>query len=364
MALVYNEDQTLLKESAVGFFKERSPITAFRSLRDKRDETGYDSDLWSEMAEMGFTSLLLSEEEGGTGFGYVGAGIVAEAMATTLVSSPFTASCVLATEILKSTGSAILERVSSGEAIATVALDETGHYSPESVKTKAIADGDGYKLSGMKTFVPEGHTADHIIVLARTDDDRLSLYTVQKGAANLITDRTVMADSRNWAKLTFEGTPATLLSDDGLEKLIPAIDKVNIVLAAELLGLTQAAFDMTTAYLKERKQFGKIIGTFQGLQHRSAHLFAEIEVTRSIILAALQAADASAPNLSMLASAAKAKACKTAELATNEGIQMHGGIGMTDEYDIGFFIKRARAVSNLYGGQNYHTDRFATLSGY
>lgn len=364
MALVYTEDQTLLKDSAAGFFQEKSPITAFRALRDQADETGYAPALWSEMAEMGFTSLLLSEDEGGTGFGYTGAGIVTEEMAKTLTPSPFFASAIVGVEILKACSSDLLEDVATGAKIATLAVDETGHFNPAATRLKAVKQGDGWQLSGMKTFVPDGHVADHILVLADCGEGQLSLFHVAKGSPNLITDRTSMADSRNWAKLTFEGTPATLVAEDGIGILAPTLDKANCILAAELLGLSQAAFDMTTAYLKERKQFGKIIGTFQGLQHRASHLFSEIEVTRSMILTALQAIDAGADTVPILASAAKARACKTAELATNEAIQMHGGIGMTDEYDVGFFIKRARAVQNLYGGYSYHVDRFASLNGY
>lgn len=364
MALIYNEDQQMLKDSAVGFFGDRSPVTAFRALRDSGSERGFEASLWQEMADMGFTSVLLSEEEGGAGFGYVGAGIVAESMATTLAASPFIASAIVGLDLLKAVDSPLVSAVADGSKIATLAIDESGHFNPSMTRTKAVEDGGQWQLKGMKTFVPEGSNADYILVTAALDVSRTGLFLVEAGAANLITDRTAMADSRNWAKLSFEGTPATLLEADASALIGGALDKANVVLSAELLGLSQAAFDMTVAYLKERKQFGKIIGTFQGLQHRAAHLFSEIEVTRSMVLSALQALDAGAPNAAVMASAAKARACKTAELATNEAIQLHGGIGMTDEYDVGFYIKRARALQNLYGGYTYHCDRFAALSGY
>lgn len=366
MALVLNEDQKLLKESAVGFFAEKSPIAAFRGLRDKADPQGFETSLWGEMKDMGFTSLLLAEEDGGTGFGYVGAGIVVEAMATTLVPSPFISSSLVGVEILKTCKSEVLSSVASGEKMATLAVDETGHHNPTATKTNATQSGDGWILSGTKAFIPDGHVADYIIVLAKTGkgENDFGLFLVTKGANGLTTNRTHMADCRNWARMSFETTPATLLSDQGMTILRPVLDKANIILSAELLGLSCAAFDMTMGYLKERKQFGKIIGSFQSLQHRAAHLYAEIEVTRSAILHALQSADAGDPALPVLASIAKARASKTAELATNEAIQMHGGIGMTDEYDVGFFIKRARTIQNLYGGESFHTDRFATLNGY
>lgn len=362
MALVLTEDQNLLKQSAAGFFAEKSPITAFRTLRDNRDERGYDTNLWQEMTEMGFTALLLPESEGGTGFGYMGAGIVVEAMARTLVASPLVSSCFIALDILRTAGVDVAS-LATGANIASLAIDEGAHHNPAHCTTTATKSGDSWQLNGTKHYVPDGHIADQLIVSAQSENG-LSLYLINTNDAQI--DRTIMADHRNWATVTLDNTAATLLGEEGqgMALLAPALDKANILLSAELLGLSQAAFDMTMGYLKERKQFGRIIGTFQGLQHRAAHLFSELEVTRSALLKALQAidADASPEKLAVLASIAKARAAKTAELATNEAIQMHGGIGMTDEYDVGFFIKRARAVQNLYGGYNHHVDRYASLN--
>lgn len=376
MALILNEEQQLLKESADGFFAEKAPVTQLRGLRDSADETGYSTDLWSEMAEMGFAGLLVDEDNGGTDFGLVGAGIVAEAMSKTLTASPFLASAVMGASVIKAAGSdeqkqKWLPQIAAGETIVTLAIDETAHHDPEKTSLKATKTDGGYTLSGMKTFVCDGHVADTILVLARTsgeagDRNGLSLFAVSKGAAGLIVDRTIMADSRNWAKLTFEGVTAdALVGDEGqaLDAIEPALDQARIIIAAELLGIAQECLDQTVGYLQERKQFGVVIGTFQGLQHRAAHLFSEIEVTRSAILKAMQVADAGG-DLRWFASLAKAKAAKTAELATNEAIQMHGGIGMTDEFDIGFYIKRARILQALLGDFNYHADRFAACSGY
>ena len=378
MALVLNEEQQLLKESAEGFLAEKAPVSQLRKLRDDADETGFSKELWSEMSEMGFAGLLVDEEQGGTGFGYVGAGIVAEAMGKTLSASPFVASCVVAASVIKAAGSdaqkeALLPAIAAGEIIVTLAVDETSRHAPEETALKAEKSGDGYKLSGMKTFVPEGHVADKIIVLARTsgeagDTDGLSLFLVDRGASGLIVDRTISADSRNWAKLTFEGVSVgadALLGreDKAFGALDRALDGARIVVASDLLGIAQHCFDETVEYLKERKQFGVPIGSFQALQHRAAELYGEIEVTRSAVLKALQLADAGG-DVAWFASLAKAKASKTAELATNEAIQMHGGIGMTDEFDMGFYIKRARVLQHLYGDFNYHADRFARCSGY
>lgn len=378
MALVLNEEQQLLKESAEGFLAEKAPVSQLRKLRDDADETGFSKELWTEMSEMGFAGLLVDEEQGGTGFGYMGAGIVAEAMGKTLSASPFMASSVVAASVIKAAGSdaqkeELLPAIAAGEIIVTLAVDETSRHAPEETALKAEKSGDGYKLSGLKTFVPEGHVADKIIVLARTsgeagDTEGLSLFLVDRGASGLIVDRTVSVDSRNWAKLTFEGVSvgaSALLGREGkaFGALDEALDRARIVVAAELLGIAQHCFDETVEYLKERKQFGVPIGSFQALQHRAAQLYSEIEVTRSAVLKALQAADAGG-NVAWFASLAKAKASKTAELATNEAIQMHGGIGMTDEFDMGFYIKRARVLQHLYGDFNYHADRFARCSGY
>lgn len=379
MALVLNEDQTLLKDSAAGFLAEKAPVSQLRALRDSEDETGYDKGLWSEVAEMGFTAMIVPEDFGGVGFGYVGAGIVAEEMGRTLAASPFFASSVVSAEVIASAGSddqkaALLPAIASGEIIVTVAIDEGGNFAPENCRTKAEKTADGYVLSGYKSFVPDGHVADKIILVARTsgeagDTEGLSMFVVDRGAANLIVDRTAMTDSRNWAKLTLENVPVpadALLGVEGgaINSLTPVLDKASAVLAAEMLGIARQCFELTIDYLKERKQFGVLIGTFQGLQHRAAILFNEIELLKSQVLKALQAADEGGPSLSIIVSIAKAKACEVVELATNEAVQMHGGIGMTDEIDIGFYMKRARIIQHLYGNYNYHANRFATLAGY
>lgn len=378
MALVLNEEQQLLKESAEGFFAEKAPINQLRSLRDTGDETGFSRDLWQEMGEMGFAGLLVEEDNGGTGFGLVGAGIVAEAMGRSLSASPFLASSIVAASVIQAAGSdaqkaELLPAIASGEIIATVAVDEGARHKPEGTALKATASDDGYSLSGLKTFVSDGHVADRVIVVARTsgepgDPSGISLFVVDARSSGLIVDRTSMADSRNWAKLTFENVQVgadAILGDEGkaFAALDGALDRSRIVVAAELLGVAQEAFDRTVEYLRERKQFGVPIGSFQGLQHRAAHLFGELAVARSAVLKAMVSAD-EGKDIALLASIAKAKASKTAELATNEAVQMHGGIGMTDEFDIGFFMKRARVLQQLFGDFNFHADRFATLNGY
>lgn len=378
MALILNEEQQLLKETAEGFFADKAPVSALRALRDEGSDAAYNSGLWQEMAEMGFCGLLVDEENGGTSFGYVGAGVVAEAMGKNLSASPFFASTIVAAAVIKAAGSenqkaSLLPAIAAGETITTLAIDETGAHRPENTVMSAVSAGGGYKLSGLKTFVPDGGNASQFLVLARTsgdagDRDGLSLFLVDRRTSGLIVDTTVMADSRNWAKLTFENVQVdagALVGTEGaaMDFLEPVLDRARVVVAAELLGISQECLDRTVAYLRERKQFGVLIGSFQGLQHRAATLYSEIEITRSAVLKALQASD-SDTDMAKLASLVKAKASKTAELATNEALQMHGGIGMTDEFDIGFFMKRARVLQALYGDYNYHADRFARCSGY
>ncbi len=371
MSLTLNEELQLLKESADGFFAEKSPVSDLRDLRDREDEVGYRADLWQDMAEMGFVGILLPEEAGGADFGYVGAGLVAEAMGRQLTASPFLAHSVVAASLLKALGDEDrLGALAAGDELYTVAIDEGPRFDLAGTKMTATQAGGGYTLSGLKTFVPDGHVADHILVVARTsgtagETDGLSVFQVDKGAKGLIADRTIMADSRNWAKLSFNATPATLVGtlDGAYSAVERATDLANTVIAAELLGIAEECLTRTTDYLKERQQFGVTIGTFQALQHRASHLFCEIALTRSAVLKALQTADEGGP-VGWFAALAKARAIKSAELATNEAIQMHGGIGMTDEYDIGFYIKRARPLAHLYGDYNVQADRFAALSGY
>lgn len=376
MAMVLNEEQQLLKESAEGFFAEKAPLTQLRALRDDKDETGYSADLWREMTEMGFAGLLVSEDHGGTGFGATGAGIVAEAMGRTLSASPFLASAVIGAAVTDACAgdelkAELLAAIAGGEKIVTLALDETSQHDPLATSLKAEKNGAGYTLTGMKTMVADGHVADKIYVLARTsgsagERDGLSLMIVDRGAPGMIIDRVTTMDSRNWAKITFEGvTGVQLVGKEGkaMDTLEGALDRCRIVVAAELLGIAVQCFETTLEYIKERKQFGVSVASFQALQHRAAQWFSEIEVTRSAVLKALQMADMGG-DISWFASLAKAKAAKTAELATCEAIQMHGGMGVTDEFDLGFFIKRARVMQHFLGDFNFHADRFAAASGY
>lgn len=379
MSLVLNEEQIMLRDSAAGFLAEKAPVAALRALRDDRSERGYDQAVWKEMADMGWAGIAIGEEYGGLGYGYVGLGLVLEQMGRHLSVSPLQSSvlaCATAIERLGSNAQkeALLPQLASGELLMALALQEGAHHAPHKTALQAQKSDSGYRLSGRKVMVMDAHVADQFIVAARTSGESgqeqgISLFLVDAQAAGVSVERVVMVDSRNSGNVILVdvevGADALLGElDQGYDALQGALDVANIGLSAELLGLSQEAFDCTMGYLRERKQFGELIGSFQGLQHRAAHLFAELELARSVVLKALQAADAGDEALSRLASACKAKLCEVATLVTNEAIQMHGGIGMTDEYDIGFYIKRARVAQQTWGDYGYHLNRYAQLKGF
>ena len=379
MALVLNEEQLLLRDTAAGLLAEKSPVAALRALRDNRDETGYDPALWREMAALGWAGIAIPETFGGLDYGYTGLGILLQEMGRKLVASPLQASVLVAATLITRLGSeaqkqALLPALASGELTMSLALQEGPHHAPHKTALAAVATSSGYELTGHKVFVLDAHSADQFIVVARTSgrpgsDAGLSLLLVAADAPGLSRERVIMLDSRNSGTLTLERVPvaaAALLgsADTAYGALQGALDVVNIGLSAELLGLSLEAFERTLAYLKERQQFGQYIGSFQGLQHRAAELYAELELARSIVIRALQAIDSESDELSVLASACKAKLCEVATRVSNEAIQMHGGLGMTDEFEIGFFIKRARVLQQTFGDYHYHLDRFARLNDY
>jgi alkylation response protein AidB-like acyl-CoA dehydrogenase len=379
MALVLNEEQLMLQEAAAGFLAEKAPVAALRALRDERDATGYSSELWQEMAAMGWAGIAIPEAYGGLDYGYIGLGIVLEQMGRNLSVSPLQASILTCATAIAKLGTeqqkeSLLPALAGGELIMALALQEGPHHAPHKTAMTAQATANGYTLNGSKVFVLDAHVANKFIVVARTagaagEDAGLSLFLVDAESAGVSVERVVMVDSRNSGNVKFEGVEVS--ADDllgelngGYAALQSILDVANIGLSAELLGLSLEAYERTIEYLKERKQFGEFLGSFQALQHRAAEMFAELELARSIVIKALQAVDTGAEELPKLASACKAKLCEVATRVTNEAIQMHGGVGMTDEFEIGFFIKRSRALQQTFGDYNYHLDRFAKLSQY
>ena len=379
MPLVLNDEQTMLRDNTRSFLAKNAPVSHLRQLRDTRDKTGFSLALWKQMVEMGMSGILVPADYGGLGLGYVEAGVVMEELGHTLTPSPFLATAVLAASAIARAGDekhkrAYLPKIASGDLIATLAVDETAKHHPEKIALTATRSGNNYALSGEKLFVLDGHVADLFIVAARTagapgERKGISLFLVDAKAAGVTVERTVMVDSHNAARVRFDGTvvdAGAILGeiDAGWKPLEGALNAGRAAVAAELIGLGDEAFARTVAYLKERKQFGKLIGQFQALQHRAAVLYCDLELARASVLKALQTLDESFDNAGAIVSVAKAKAGAAATLAVQEGVQMHGGIGMTDEFDMGFFMKRARVAQELFGDANFHADRIARMNRY
>ena len=379
MSLVLNEEDMLLKDSAKGFLTGKAPVSALRKLRDDRDETGYSPELWAEMVDMGWAGIVVPEEYGGLGYGFAGAGLIMEEMGRTLTASPMLSTAIIGASLIAKAGSeeqkaAFLGKIADGSLITALAVDEGRYHGPRNVAMTATAKGNGFELNGAKAFVLDGNVADQLIVAARTsgaagDKDGITLFAVPSYAGGVTVERTIMVDSRNAANISFDGVSVTgeqIIGhlDGGYGDVEYALNIGRACLAAEMLGTAQESFERTLSYLKERKQFGKIIGSFQGLQHRAAHLFSEIELAKSVVLKALRSLDEGDAMAPALASLAKAKLAEVVHLATAEAVQMHGGIGMTDEFDMGFFIKRARVAEATYGDYQFHVDRLARMKGY
>jgi acyl-CoA dehydrogenase len=379
MALVLNQEQEMLRDSAMGFLRENAPVAQLRKLRDERDETGFSRELWRSFADMGFTGVLIPEEYGGLGLGQVEAGVIMEAIGRNLSAVPFFSTAVLAASLLARNGSdaqkkKYLPAIAAGSMLMALAVDEASKHRPRQQALQATPAGKGFCLNGAKTFVVDGHVADTLIVAARTagtvnDTDGITLFLVDRTANGVKVERTAMVDVHNTARIIFDNVQVEAdavigAPGQGWQALDAALDIGRAALASELLGIADEAFERTLGYLKERKQFGQLIGEFQALQHRAAHLYSEIEITRSLVLRSQQLLDEGSGKAAALASAAKARAGTTTTLAVQEGVQMHGGIGMTDEFDIGFFMKRHRVVQELLGDANFHADRWARLSEY
>jgi len=379
MSLVLSDEQVMLKDSADGFLAEHAPVAQMRRLRDEDAPDGFDRATWALMADMGWAGVLIPEDMGGVGLGMVEAGLIAEAMGRTLTGSPFLSTAVLgATALVRFASPAQqrewLPRMASGIALTALAVDEGPRHMPERVETRATRHGNGFRLTGTKTFVADAHVADMLIVSARTsgaatDADGVTLFLVPANAPGVTIDRTRMVDERNAGRVTFDtvdltGDAVLGAVDGGAGPLARVLNAGRAVLAAEMSGAAQESFARSMDYIKQRKQFGSSVGSFQALQHRAAHLYTETELGRSIVLKSLKALDADAPDADLLVAAAKSKLGQVAQLAAREAVQLHGGVGMTDAIDIGFFMKRVRTAEAMLGDSNQHADRFARLKGY
>lgn len=377
MAFVLTEEQQMLRDSAVAFAAEKLPVSQLRALRTAG--AGFDKAAWKDMVELGFTGVLIPEEFGGSGFGYVGLGQVLEAQGRTIAASPLLSTALIGASALLIAGTqaqkeAWLPKIAGGETLTALAVDEGPHHDPAHIKLSAKKSGAGFTLNGDKRYVVDGGDANLLIVAARTSGDAgdatgITLFLVPANAQGVTVTKLSTLDAHAAANINFVGVNVGAddvlgAVDGGYGALEQVLDRARIGVSAEMLGAADAAFDMTSEYLKVRKQFGQLIGSFQSIQHRAAIMFTDLELTRSCVAAALDALDRNANNVSELASLAKARAAETLHLISNETVQMHGGIGMTDAHDSGLYMKRARVLENLYGGESFHRDRYARIGGY
>lgn len=379
MPLYHTEDQAMLAESVTGFMADEGGIKKqLRHWRDTNCKDGFGHGLWKQFAEMGLTGMLAGEADGGLSMGHVEAGIVLAEIGRNLTPSPFLTTSVMGVTALNHASDDLRGRwlpgIIAGETVLAVAIDEGAKHKPEKIACRAEKAGNGFRLTGAKDFVIHGTSADALIVAARTsgsdsDADGVTLFAVPKDAAGIGHNAVRLVDSSIASHVRFGGVELDGSSvigevDGGRAVLNKVLSAGRIGAAAEQTGVAGGAFAMTTGYLKTRKQFGKLIGEFQALQHRAAHLYSELEIAEAVVIKAQQLLDGGSERAELMVSVAKAKAARACNLAVREGVQMHGGVGMTDEYDIGLYMKRERALTEFMGDANYHAERVAQLNGY
>jgi len=380
MQLVLSEDQEMIAQTALDFVEENSPVSRFRELRDSGEERRYSAKLFKEMAELGWAGIPFDEKQGGAGMGFAEMVLIAEALGRKLAPEPFLGGITMGGSALSLSGNdalidAWLPGVIDGSKVVAFAHQEArSRYDAYAIGARAEAVDDGYRLSGEKVQVLDAVGADAIIVPVRTsgesgDREGITLFLVDAKAPGLTIEAQTRVDYRNAAIVRLDGVicgAGSLLGalGEGAGLLDVVIDRAIVVLCGEMLGGMSEAFDLTVEYLKTRDQFGTKIGTFQGLQHRAANVFMEIELARSCVMAAARAVDAGAKDATKLVSLAKARCSDAYVLATNEGVQIFAGVGMTDEYDIGFYMKRARAAELTFGDAAFHRERWARLGNY
>lgn len=375
--MTLTDDQVMLQDSVAPFMAAEGAIKAqLRHWRDRGCKDGFGHALWKQFAELGLTGILVPEAQGGAGLGMVEAGIVLEEVGRNLTPSPFLTTSVVAVRALD--GSRQAERwfpgIVAGDTVAALAVEEGKHHDPAGVAMTARRSGNGFTLDGVKQFVVHGASADVILVAARTaggasEQAGITLFAVERGAAGLTIDNLALVDSSKAARLTFDGVQVDADAvvgevDGGWTPLARALAAGRAGAAAELVGVASGAATLTLDYLRQRKQFGRLIGEYQALQHRAAHLYGEIEIARAATLKAAQMLDSGDPRAELMVSVAKSKAARVAGLSVREGVQMHGGIGMTDEHDIGLYMKRDAVLGALFGSATWHAGEVARLSGY
>ena len=376
MTLTLSEEQSFLKDTAKKFAQEKTPTTHFRQIRDTENPECFDRNIWTEMVAQGWSGILIPEKYGGSNFGLAGIGVVLEELGRTLTPSPLFATSVVCATLINKAGNEsqkkeYLTKIASGDITMAFALEEGPRHQPSSIKLEAQKNNDTFVLNGKKNFVIDGGFANYIIVAAKTSDkeDESSLFILDKNSKGLNIIPTVMVDHKNSANIEFKNVIISaeniLGSENSAKETIDeTLDIARAALSAEMLGGALEAFDITLNYLKEREQFGEKIGSFQALQHRAALMFTELELCKSCVIEALTAFDEGSNDLQRIASLAKSKMGETFFNVSNEGVQMHGGVGVTDEYDIGLYMKRARVAEQTFGNTEYHRNRYAELTGY
>ena len=380
MQLVLSEDQELLAKTASDWVREHSPVSRVRQLRDANDATGFSRPLWKQMAELGWVGIVFPESYGGAGMGFADLAVVLEALGRTLAPEPLLSTVLLGGRAILLGGSDALKQawlpgICEGDKVLAFAHHEAkSRHNLFRIATTAKPDGAGFRLDGEKIQVLDAQVADALIVVARSsggerDEAGLTLFLVPRDAVGLTITPQTRIDHRNAALVKLDGVRVGAdavigAAGQGAALLQQVIDGATVGLCAEMLGAMSQVFDDTVNYLKTRLQFGVPIGSFQALKHRAAKVFMEIELARSAVMAAARAADANDADFEKLVTMAKARCSDSFVLAANEAVQMFGGVGMTDEYDVGFYLKRARVAEMTFGDAAWHRERFARLGGY
>ncbi len=378
MSLVLNEEQIFLKDSAKKFASEKTPTTHFRKVRDSEVENCYDDKIWQEMVSLGWTGILVPEEFGGSNFGVAGISSILEELGKTLTPSPLFSTAVVGVSLIKYASDEvkkdILSKVVQEGLRLCFAIEESNHHDPLKITCEAIKDEKNFIISGEKSFVIDGGFADKVIIACRTSGeegskDGLSLFVLDSDTKGLTVTPTKIVDSRNAANMKFDNVKVSSdmligKEDNAYEIIESVLDISRAAISAEMLGSALQAYEITLDYLKEREQFGSKIGSFQALQHRAAIMFSELELCKSCVIESITSFDEGGNDSERLASLSKAKVGEVFHLISNESVQMHGGIGVTDEYDIGLYLKRARVAEQIFGDSNFHKNRYAELTGY
>ncbi len=370
MNFAFSEEQDELRKSVKRFLDDKSPETEVRRLMETTE--GYDPAVWTQMAEqLGLQSLTIPEEYGGSGFSYVELIVVLEEMGAALLCAPFFSTVALGANAILTSGDTkameyLLPDIAAGETIATLAFTEdSGRWDADGITLAAAPSGEGWSLSGHKSFVIDGHVADLILVVGRTPAG-LSLFGVKGDAEGLTrTPLATMDQTRKQARLEFSDTPAWLIGTDGgaAPGLSKTLDLAAVALAAEQVGGAQRCLDSSVEYAKTRIQFGRPIGSFQAIKHKCADMLLEVESAKSAAYYAGWAAAEDSDELPVVASLAKSYCSEAYFHAAAENIQIHGGIGFTWEHPAHLYFKRAKSSELMLGDPSYHRELLAQRIG-